>query len=175
MYNTMVLGTGSQWAYLRLWDPDPQPHKIRTLRPPLYTHYLHTIYTLSTQAGACLQYGGRLLEQLFRARPRRCAPAAVFPAPAAAASLWSAKLFTAHTSMSESFKQTVQLVSSLLSQVCSGVIHYSYLLSVIYYYLDIYCLVMNAGKLPRRRGRAPRPLQHGGLGQSERLRRNSGI
>ena len=80
-----------------------------------------------------LQYGGRLLEQLFRARPRRCAPAAVFPAPAAAASLWSAKLFTAHTSMSESFKQTVQLVSSLLSQVCSGVIHYSYLLCVIYY------------------------------------------
>ena len=34
MYNKMVLGTGSQWAYLRLWDPDPQPHKIRTLRPP---------------------------------------------------------------------------------------------------------------------------------------------
>ena len=33
MYNTMVLGTGSKWAYLRLWDPDPQPHKIRTLRP----------------------------------------------------------------------------------------------------------------------------------------------
>ena len=33
MYNKMVLGTGSQRAYLRLWDPDPQPHKIRTLRP----------------------------------------------------------------------------------------------------------------------------------------------
>ena len=94
-------------------------------------HKLHYLYTLPTQAGACLQYGGRLLEQLFRARPRRCAPAAVFPAPAVAASLWSAKLFTAHTSMSESFKHTVQLVSCLLSQVCSSVIHYSYLLSVI--------------------------------------------
>ena len=38
MYNTMVLGTGSQWAYLRLWDPDPQPHKIRTLRPRLHCY-----------------------------------------------------------------------------------------------------------------------------------------
>ena len=68
MYNTMVLGTGSQWAYLRLWDPDPQPHKIWTLRPlsdcPKWTHFCKNQYeewmkrNCKKTCGLCGKYNG---------------------------------------------------------------------------------------------------------------------
>lgn len=63
-----------------------------------------------------LQYGGRLLERLFTLSPHLYNKETVFPA-SSSASLWTARLFSAQPSMSQSFSQTVGLVSGLCNQV----------------------------------------------------------
>merc|ERR1719242_2908776 len=71
----------------------------------------------STEVGRSenLQYGGRLLERLFSLSPDVFSRETVFPS-ASSASLWTAKLFSAQPSMSESFSQTVKLVNGLCKQ-----------------------------------------------------------
>ena len=68
-----------------------------------------------TSAGN-LQYGGKPLEKLFQINPEALNTQSVF-GDRGSVSLWNARLFTAHSSMSESFRQTVKLVSCLQSQV----------------------------------------------------------
>jgi len=59
-----------------------------------------------------LQYGGKLLDKLFDAAPEKFNTTTVFSG-CTSASLWNAKLFSAQESMSESFKDTVGMVSLL--------------------------------------------------------------
>ena len=79
----------------------------------------------STEVGRSenLQYGGRLLERLFSLSPDVFSRETVFPS-ASSASLWTAKLFSAQSSMSESFSQTVKLVNGLCKQVRADCIIY---------------------------------------------------
>ena len=63
-----------------------------------------------------LQFGGKLLEKLFQVRPEALNTQTVF-GDRGSVSLWNARIFTAHSSMSESFRQTVKLVSCLQAQV----------------------------------------------------------
>ena len=63
-----------------------------------------------------LQFGGKLLEKLFSICPETYSKTTVF-SQNSPASLWNAKLFTGHQSMSESFRQTVKIISALQSQV----------------------------------------------------------
>ena len=63
-----------------------------------------------------LQFGGRLLEKLFSISPQIYNKSSVFPQNSTA-SLWNARIFTAHTSMSASFLATVRMISSLVSKV----------------------------------------------------------
>ena len=65
-----------------------------------------------------LQFGGKHLEKLFQLNPLVLNKESVF-GDQGAVSLWNARIFTAHSSMSESFRQTVKLVSCLQSQVSS--------------------------------------------------------
>ena len=75
-------------------------------------------YTDLSQADN-LQYGGKLLSKLFSlAPPLKRSKSSVFK-DCSSASLWNAKLFSAHESMSESFTQTVSFVSALISEVAS--------------------------------------------------------
>ena len=67
-----------------------------------------------------LQYGGRLLERLFTLSPHLYNKETVFPA-SSSASLWTARLFSAQSSMAESFSQTVRMVASLSNQVRSQI------------------------------------------------------
>ena len=63
-----------------------------------------------------LQYGGKLLERLFSLSPHLYTKQKVF-STATSASLWTAKLFSAQSSMAESFSETVRMVASLCNQV----------------------------------------------------------
>ena len=63
-----------------------------------------------------LQFGGKLMETLFQIAPEALNTKSVF-GDKGSLSLWNARIFTAHSSMSESFRQTVKLVSCLQSQV----------------------------------------------------------
>ena len=65
-----------------------------------------------------LQYGGKLLSKLFSMTPPVWNKSIVFK-DCSSASLWNAKLFSAHESMSQSFIQTSNFVSALLSEVTS--------------------------------------------------------
>ena len=61
-------------------------------------------------------FTGKLLEKLFQICPETYNKKTVF-AENSTASLWNAKLFTGHNSMSESFNETVKMISSLQNQV----------------------------------------------------------
>ena len=63
-----------------------------------------------------LQFGGKMMEKLFQMSPEALNAQSVF-GDRGSVSLWNARIFTAHSSMSESFRQTVKLVSCLQSQV----------------------------------------------------------
>ena len=63
-----------------------------------------------------LQYGGKLLEKLFSLSPQLYTKQSVFSS-AVSASLWTARLFSAQSSMAQSFRETVRMVASLCNQV----------------------------------------------------------
>eukprot|EP00091_Calanus_sinicus_P001350 TRINITY_DN11347_c0_g1_i1.p1 TRINITY_DN11347_c0_g1~~TRINITY_DN11347_c0_g1_i1.p1 ORF type:complete len:166 (-),score=28.06 TRINITY_DN11347_c0_g1_i1:18-515(-) len=69
-------------------------------------------FTSAVSSAENLLYGGKLLDKLFTAAPERFNSKTVFP-DCTSASLWNAKLFSAQKSMSESFKDTVEMVSFL--------------------------------------------------------------
>lgn len=69
-------------------------------------------FTSAVNSAENLLYGGKLLDKLFTAAPERFNTKTVFP-DCTSASLWNAKLFSAQKSMSESFKDTVEMVSFL--------------------------------------------------------------
>jgi len=62
-----------------------------------------------------LLYGGKLLDKLYTAAPERFNPKTVFPG-STSVSLWNAKLFSAQKTMSESFKDTVEMISIIDNQ-----------------------------------------------------------
>lgn len=67
-------------------------------------------YTTGQGQSGNLQYGGRLLEEVYSGGAT--SQDIVFPAPGPA-SLWTARLFPSRSSMAESFKATVGIVASL--------------------------------------------------------------
>jgi len=69
-------------------------------------------YTAGMAGTQSLQYGGRLLDQLYRSSTR-FTPETVFSG-AGSASLWTAKLFTSHGEMAESFAKTASMVNNLV-------------------------------------------------------------
>lgn len=69
-------------------------------------------FTSAVNNAENLQYGGKLLDKLFIAAPERFNTKTVFSG-CTSASLWNAKLFSAQQTMSESFKDTVEMVSLL--------------------------------------------------------------
>ena len=73
-------------------------------------------FTSDVNLSQNLLYGGKLLDKLYTAAPERFNQKTVFP-ESTSASLWNAKLFSAKETMSESFKDTVEMVSVLDKQV----------------------------------------------------------
>ena len=73
-------------------------------------------FTSDVNLSQNLLYGGKLLDKLYTAAPERFNQKTVFP-DSTSASLWNAKLFSAKETMSESFKDTVEMVSVLDKQV----------------------------------------------------------
>ena len=73
-------------------------------------------FTSDVNLSQNLLYGGKLLDKLYTAAPERYNQKTVFP-DLTSASLWNAKLFSAKETMSESFKDTVEMVSVLDKQV----------------------------------------------------------
>ena len=73
-------------------------------------------FSTSVSQAENLQFGGRLMEMLFSLSPQTWSRQSVF-ADSSSASLWSARMFSAHDSMSESFKHTVSMISALTSEV----------------------------------------------------------
>jgi len=72
-------------------------------------------FTSDVNLSQNLLYGGKLLDKLYTAAPERFNQKTVFP-DSTSASLWNAKLFSAKETMSESFKDTVEMVSVLDKQ-----------------------------------------------------------
>jgi len=73
-------------------------------------------FTSDVNVSQNLLYGGKLLDKLYTAAPERFNQKTVFP-ESTSASLWNARLFSAKETMSESFKDTVEMVSVLDKQV----------------------------------------------------------
>ena len=73
-------------------------------------------YNTDISTSGNLLYGGKLLEHLFNGVPKKFSPHSVF-SKGGQASLWTAKLFSAHETMSSSFKATAEMISVLESKV----------------------------------------------------------
>ena len=73
-------------------------------------------FSVDIARAGSLQFGGKLMEKVFQMNSEVLDNQSVF-GDRGSVSLWNARLFTAHSSMSESFRQTVKLVSCLQSQV----------------------------------------------------------
>lgn len=73
-------------------------------------------FSVDIARAGSLQFGGKLMEKVFQMNSKALNTQSVF-GDRGSVSLWNARLFTAHSSMSESFRQTVKLLSCLQSQV----------------------------------------------------------
>ena len=73
-------------------------------------------FSVDIARAVSLQFGGKLMEKVFQINSEALNTQSVF-GDRGFVSLWNARLFTAHSAMSESFRQTVKLVSCLQSQV----------------------------------------------------------